>query len=205
MSLFHIDIVELIKTVGYLGLFIIVFSESGLFFGFFLPGGSMLFSAGLLASQGFFNVYYLIIILGIAAILGDNTGYWFGSKVGRKIFEKQDSLFFKKKYLIQTEIFYAKHGPKTVVLGRFVPIVRTFAPILAGVAKMNYLKFLKYNIVGGILWGIGMTLLGYFLGSIIPHVDKYILPIVLIIIFLSILPILFEFLSKSKKSESKIL
>ena len=190
------DIVELVKAVGYVGLFVIVFAESGVFFGFFLPGGSMLFTAGLLASQGLFNVHALIIILGLAAILGDSVGYWFGSKVGPKIFTREDSLFFKKKHLEQTKKFYDKYGARTIVLGRFIPIVRTFAPILAGVAEMHYGKFIRYNILGAIFWAIGMTLLGYFVGSSVPNMQDYLLPIILAIIFLSILPIFLEMRKK---------
>jgi len=196
MVFFHMDIVELVKAVGYVGLFVIVFAESGVFFGFFLPGGSMLFTAGLLASQGLFNVHALIIILGLAAILGDSVGYWFGSKVGPKIFTREDSLFFKKKHLEQTKKFYDKYGARTIVLGRFIPIVRTFAPILAGVAEMHYGKFIRYNILGAIFWAIGMTLLGYFVGSSVPNMQDYLLPIILAIIFLSILPIFLEMRKK---------
>jgi membrane-associated protein len=198
MNIFNTDIVHLIQVVGYVGMFAIVFAESGVFFGFFLPGGSMIFTAGLLASQGLFNVYWLVIILGVAAILGDNTGYWFGSKVGHKIFTKDNSLFFNKKYLEKTKEYYEKYGPVTVVIGRFVPIVRTFAPILAGVGKMNYRKFLSYNIIGSLLWAVGLALLGFFLGSVIPGINKYITPIIILIIILSILPILFNL--KSKKT-----
>jgi membrane-associated protein len=196
MDFLNIDIVELIKVVGYLGLFGIVFAESGIFFGFFLPGGSLLFTAGLLASQGLFNIYWLVFIVGLAAILGDNAGYWFGSKVGPKIFIKEDSIFFHKKYLEKTEEFYKKYGRMTVVIGRFVPIVRTFAPILAGVGKMNYRKFLLFNIIGAFLWAVGLSLLGFFLGSVVPGIEKYILPIIVLIVFLSILPIIFNLISK---------
>jgi membrane-associated protein len=198
MSIFGLDIIELIKVIGYLGLFVIIFSESGLFFGFFLPGGSLLFTAGLLASQNLFNIYWLILIVGLAAILGDSTGYWFGTKVGPKIFTKEDSLFFNKKYLAKTKDFYEKYGRITVVIGRFVPIVRTFAPILAGVGGMNYRKFLSYNVVGAMLWAVGLALLGFFLGTSVPGIDKYITPIVILIIVLSVLPILFNL--KSKKA-----
>ncbi len=191
-SLLHIDIFEMVKVVGYLGLFVIVFAESGLFFGFFLPGGSMLFTAGLLASQGFFSIYWLVIVLGVAAILGDNVGYWFGVKVGPKIFSREDSLFFHKKHLAEAHDFYEKYGSKAIVLGRFMPVVRTFVPILAGVGSMKYRKFVIYNIIGALVWACGMTLLGFFLGSRVPGIDGYILPIVLVIIFLSILPILFK-------------
>jgi membrane-associated protein len=199
MSIFHIDLAELARTIGYVGLFAVVFAESGVFFGFFLPGWSMLFTAGLLASQGVFNIYYLVLILGVAAVLGDNVGFWFGKKVGNKIFIKEDSLFFNKKYLKQTEDYYAKYGAFTVVLARLVPLVRTFAPILAGVGNMNYRKFLFFNVVGALIWAVGGALLGYFLGSLVPNIDKYITPIVLLIIFLSVLPILFNLKSKKIK------
>lgn len=198
MTIFSIDIIALIKVAGYLGIFGIVFAESGVFFGFFLPGGSLLFTAGLLASQGIFNIYYLAFGVAVAAILGDNVGYWFGSKVGDKIFTKEDSLFFNKKYLQKTKEYYEKYGPMTVVIGRFVPIVRTFAPILAGVGKMNYKKFLTFNVLGAMLWAVGLALLGFFLGTSVPGIDKYITPIVILIIILSILPILFNL--KSKKA-----
>lgn len=192
MYIFNIDIIELIKITGYVGMFFIVFAESGIFFGFFLPGGSMIFTAGLLASQGLFNIYWLVIILGLAAILGDSVGYWFGAKIGHKIFAKEDSLFFNKKYLEKTKEYYEKYGPMTVVIGRFIPIVRTFAPILAGVGKMNYRKFLLFNVLGALLWAVGLSLLGFFLGSAVPGIERYIMPIVGLIIILSVLPILFN-------------
>jgi membrane-associated protein len=196
MSIFNVDIAELIKVVGYFGMFIIVFAESGVFFGFFLPGGSLIFTAGLLASQGLFNIYWLVFFLALAAILGDSTGYWFGAKVGPKIFKKEDSIFFNKKYLERTEDFYKKYGKTTVIIGRFVPIVRTFAPILAGVGKMNYRKFLFYNIIGAFLWAVGLALLGFYLGVAVPGIEKYILPIIVLIVFLSVLPIIFNLIFK---------
>lgn len=198
MGIFNLDIVALIKFAGYFGIFAIVFAESGVFFGFFLPGGSLLFTAGLLASQGLFNIYSLVLVVALAAILGDSAGYWFGAKVGPKIFTKEDSLFFNKKYIEKTKQYYAKYGAMTVVIGRFVPIVRTFAPILAGVGEMRYKKFLSYNIIGALLWAVGMALLGYFLGTVIPGIDKFMLPIIILIVFLSVLPILFNL--KSKKA-----
>lgn len=198
MSILNVDIAELIKVIGYLGIFGIVFAESGVFFGFFLPGGSMLFTAGLLASQGLFNIYWLVFVVAAAAILGDSAGYWFGSKVGNKIFSKEDSIFFNKKYLERTRDFYEKYGRMTVIIGRFVPIVRTFAPILAGVAKMNYRKFLFYNVIGAIFWAIGLSLLGFYLGVSIPGIEKYIFPIIILIVFLSVLPIIFNLLFKKR-------
>jgi membrane-associated protein len=195
---FTLDPVVLIQSLGYVGLFSIVFAESGLFFGFFLPGDSLLFSAGLLASQDILDIYLLLIILPIAAITGDNVGYWFGAKVGPAIFTREDSLFFHKKHVERTHQFYEKYGAKAIILARFVPIVRTFTPILAGVGTMEYGKFLRFNMIGGFLWSWGMTLLGYFLGSLFPEVKHYLLPISITIIIISVLPIAFEFYKNRK-------
>lgn len=193
MNLLHyLDPTFLVATFGLLGVFAIVFAESGLFFGFFLPGDSLLFTAGLLASQGYFNVVVLWLGCMIAAIVGDSVGYWFGKKVGPKIFFRDDSFFFHKKHIDRTRAFYEKHGKKTIILARFVPIVRTFAPILAGVGQMEYRSFLSFNIIGGILWSTLLIFLGYGLGSFIPSIDRYLLPIVLLIILLSFVPIISE-------------
>lgn len=197
--MFQFDLVELIKLAGYLGLFAIVFAESGLFFGFFLPGDSLLFTAGFLASQGYLNIFWLVPMLFVAAVLGDSVGYWFGKKVGPKIFKREDSLFFHKSYLEKARAYFEKYGPKTIIIARFIPAVRTFAPIFAGVGQMEYKKFLTYNIVGGFLWAVGLTVLGYLLGNTIPDVDKYIVPIVLGIIVLSVLPPIFHFFKKDEK------
>jgi membrane-associated protein len=180
----------LVSTVGLIGVVAIIFAESGLFFGFFFPGDSLLFTAGFLASQGLLNIWLLTGGVILAAILGDSVGYWFGAKVGPKIFSREDSFFFHRKHIERTQKFYDQHGKKTVILARFVPIVRTFAPILAGVGKMEYKTFLKFNIVGGVLWGAGLTWAGFILGSIIPGVDRYLLPIVLVIIVVSLIPAL---------------
>src|SRR3989338_8122881 len=188
------DLAALIKTAGYLGLFGIVFAESGLFIGFFLPGDSLLFTAGFLASQGFFNLTFLMALTFLGAVLGDSFGYAFGKKLGPRIFKKEDSLLFHKDHLERAQKFYQKHGGKAIILARFMPVVRTFAPILAGVGKMNYPAFLFYNIIGGALWATGLTLLGYYLGSVIPNIDKYLLPIIALIIFLSVLPTLIHIL-----------
>jgi membrane-associated protein len=184
--------VFLIKTAGYIGLFAIVFAESGLLIGFFLPGDSLLFTAGFLASQNFLNVWILVPLVFAAAILGDNVGYAFGRRVGPRIFKKEDSLFFHKDHIRRAEEFYKAHGPKTLVLARFTPVVRTFAPIVAGVGRMHYPTFLFYNILGAVLWAIGMPLLGYFLGAFVPGVDQYLLPIILVIIIVSLLPGVFH-------------
>jgi len=200
-SIFNFDLSILIKTIGYLGIFFVIFAESGLFFGFFLPGDSLLFTAGLLASQGYFSIIALILLTILGAIGGDQVGYLFGRKFGPKIFTKEDSFFFKKKYVHDAENFYQKYGKKTIILARFVPIVRTFVPILAGVGNMHYKTFVSYNIIGGVLWGLGIPLLGYFLGENVPNIDKYLLPIIILIVFLSILPTIFS-LIKNKYSKN---
>ncbi len=188
-----LDPIFLIKTVGILGVILIIFAETGLFFGFFFPGDSLLFTAGILASQDILNIWVLLLGCIIAAILGDTVGYFTGKKYGRALFKKDDSFFFKKKYLHDAEIFYEKHGKFTIIIARFVPIIRTFAPIVAGIGQMHYKTFISYNIFGAIFWIISMTLLGYFLGGIIPNPDKYLLPIIFVIIFVSFLPIIFKF------------
>jgi membrane-associated protein len=197
----QIDIVTLIQAVGYVGLFAIIFAESGLFFGFFLPGDSLLFTAGLLASQGLFNYYALAIIFALAAIAGDNVGYMFGKKIGPKIFTRDDSLLFQKKHVERTQKFYEKYGTKTIVLARFIPIVRTFAPILAGVASMNYATFFKYNVIGGLIWGVGISFIGFFLGSRIPGIENYLNYIIVAIIATSFIPILIEFVREYFKKQ----
>jgi membrane-associated protein len=196
--LLHPDLVRIITAVGYLGVFAIVFAESGLFFGFFLPGDSLLFTAGLLASRNLvhpeaapiFDLRVLAAGCFLAAVLGDQVGYTFGRRVGRPLFNREDSLFFHKKHLERAEAFYARHGGKAIVLARFMPVVRTFAPIVAGVGQMHYPRFLAYNVLGGALWGGGLTTAGYYLGSLIPpqDVDKYLLPIVALIIVASVMP-----------------
>lgn len=182
------DLTSLIKSAGYVGLAAIVFAESGLLIGFFLPGDSLLFTAGFLASQGFLNIWILIPLLFVAAVVGDNVGYAFGKRMGPKIFKREDSLLFHQKHLLRAQLFFEKHGGKTIILARFIPVVRTFAPVLAGVGRMHYRTFMLFNLVGGFLWAVGLTCLGYFLGSAIPEIDKYLLPIIAAIIVLSVLP-----------------
>ncbi|MEI7513407.1 MAG: VTT domain-containing protein [bacterium] len=200
----QIDIVTLVQAVGYVGLFAIIFAESGLFFGFFLPGDSLLFTAGLLASQGLFNYYALAVIFALAAIAGDNVGYMFGKKIGPKIFTRENSLLFQKKHVERTQKFYEKYGTKTIVLARFVPIVRTFAPILAGVASMNYPTFFKYNVIGGLIWGVGISFIGYFLGSRVPGIENYLNYIIIAIIATSFLPVIFEFVREHLRKGSRL-
>ncbi|HCY17638.1 MAG: hypothetical protein UR62_C0001G0005 [Candidatus Nomurabacteria bacterium GW2011_GWF2_35_12] len=199
-SIFNIDLPILIKTIGYLGVFFIIFAESGLFFGFFLPGDTLLFTAGLLASQGYFNIALLVLLIVLAAVLGDQIGYFFGKKVGPKIFTRDESFYFKKRYITDAENFYKKHGKKTIILARFIPVIRTFVPILAGVGKMHYKTFVTYNIIGGLLWGAGITLSGYFLGQKIPGIDRYLIPILLLIIFVPMLPTFFSFIYNKIKN-----
>lgn len=194
-----LDLVLIIKTAGYLGLFGIIFAESGLFFGFFLPGDSLIFTAGFLASQGYLNIYLLLVVLFLAAVLGDNVGYWFGEKVGPMIFKKEDSRFFKKEYVERAHEFFEKYGGKSLILARFVPVVRTFVPIVAGVGKMTYQKFFFFNLVGGLLWTLSLSLAGYWLGRVIPGIDQYLIPIVLLIIVISILPGGLEFFKARQK------
>lgn len=182
------DLRSLLELVGYAGVFAIVFAESGLLIGFFLPGDSLLFTAGFLASQGVFHVGVLVLVTFVGAVIGDSVGYAFGHRVGRRIFTRDDSLLFHRQNLLRAERFYERHGGKTLILARFLPVIRTFAPILAGVGSMAYPKFLAYNVVGGALWAVGLTVLGYFLGSAIPDVDRYLLPIVVAIVVLSVLP-----------------
>lgn len=182
------ELAGFIETIGYLGLFAIIFAESGLLIGFFFPGDSLLFTAGFLASQNILSLPILIVTCFVAAVLGDSVGYTFGHKIGRRLFKREDSLFFHKKNLLKAEAFYEKHGAKTIVIARFMPIIRTFAPIVAGIGTMKYSTFIRFNIIGGVLWAIGLNLLGYFLGNLIPDVDKYLLPIVALIIIASVAP-----------------
>ena len=200
-NLYRFD--ELIRWGGYFVLMIIVFAETGLLAGFFLPGDSLLVTAGLISAvDGTLNIVLLNLGLMAAAIVGDTTGYWIGYHLGPKLFNRSNSIFFHRDHLMRTKKFYDKYGPKTIVLARFVPIVRTFAPTVAGVARMGYSKFLLYNVAGGIGWVMSMTLAGYFLGRSIPNIEKQIHWIILIVIVLSFIPIVKEFWAHkaSKKS-----
>lgn len=184
---------ELIAAVGTIGLFLVIFAESGLLFGFFLPGDSLLFTAGLLAQQGRFGLSLPVIVVGcfIAAVAGDQVGYLFGRRVGPTLFRKPDSRLFKQEYVEKAQSYFARYGSKTIVLARFVPIVRTFAPIVAGVSRMDYRAFVTFNILGGLLWAVGLTLLGAALGEI-DVVEKNFEVAILAIVGISVLPILFE-------------
>jgi membrane-associated protein len=186
----HLNPIDIIKTGSYVGIAVVVFAESGLLIGIFFPGDSLLFASGLLAGGGILAFFPLLFFVVIAAIAGDSVGYWFGKNVGVNFFNRKDSLIFKQEYLKRTQAFYKKYGGRAVILSRFVPIVRTLAPILAGISGMKYTNFLSFNMLGGTLWGAGMLSLGYFLGSILPNSEHYITPISVVIILVSFLPII---------------
>ncbi|MBI2410093.1 VTT domain-containing protein [Candidatus Kaiserbacteria bacterium] len=194
-----LDPVAMVQAGGYLGVALIVFAESGVLVGMFLPGDSLLFAAGLLAAGGYLSVGPLALVVVVAAILGDSVGYWFGAKVGPALFRRQDSRFFKQAHVERAQQFFLNYGGYAIVLARFIPIVRTLTPILAGVGTMPYLRFLAFNVIGGIIWGAGIVYLGYFLGSAIPGLERYFLPLTLLIILASVAPILIKTVRASSK------
>ncbi len=214
-SILHLDLMAILTTIfevagiGYIIIFAIIFAESGLLIGIFFPGDSLLFTAGLLASRGVLNVWILVAITFIAAVSGDSVGYAFGHKVGRRLFKRENSRIFKKENLLKAEGFYERHGSKTIVLARFIPIIRTFAPVVAGVGKMKYRTFIVYNVCGGALWALSVPLIGYYLIKLLPEkyqaaVDKYLLLIIFLIIVVSAIPAFLEFIkSRKKKSQSQ--
>jgi len=187
----------LIQGSGLLFLFLIVFAETGLLIGFFLPGDSLLFIAGLVASKGNLSLPVMLLVLSLAAIAGDSVGFFIGRKAGPSLFRREDSRLFKRKHLDSARAFYDKHGPKTIVLARFVPIVRTFAPTVAGAAGMPYQQFVLFNIVGGVAWIFSMTLLGYFLGNV-AFIAHNLEKAVLLIVFLSVLPVVLHALKERR-------
>jgi membrane-associated protein len=196
-----LDPEKLLDTFGTIGLFLIVFSESGLLIGFFLPGDSLLFTAGLLSSQDkLAPLPVLLVGVFLAAVIGDQVGYIFGRRVGPALFRRPDSRLFKQEYVEKAQNYFEEHGSKTIVLARFVPIVRTFAPIVAGVGRMEYRTFVSYNVLGGLLWAVGVTSLGYILGESIPSIDKYLLPVIALIVLASIAPVLWEIRKARKES-----
>lgn len=188
-QLFHqlTDVETLVRVGGITAMTVIVFAETGLFVGFFLPGDSMLVTAGVFAAAGQINILHLNLVLMAAAILGDTVGYWFGRKTGPALFDRPKSRFFNPAHLRRAHDFYERHGGQTIVLARFMPIIRTFAPIVAGMAQMSYRRFLTFNVFGGALWVLSMTLIGFFLGRI-PGVREHIEVVILVVVFLSILP-----------------
>lgn len=192
---------SIIRSAGVIGILAIVFAENGLLIGFFLPGDSVLFTAGFLASQNFFNIPIatLSTLIFAASVVGTQLGYWFGYRYGPRVFNRPDSRLFKRENAERAQAFYEKHGAFTIVLARFVPVIRTFAPIVAGIGKMDWRKFLAFNLGGGAVWAYGLTLGGYWLGSKVPSVDKYLLPIVALIIILSALPGIIEMLKTPER------
>jgi len=190
---------SLVRAGGVASLATIVFIETGLLIGFFLPGDSLLVAAGLLAARGDLNVATLVVALSIAAIVGDTVGSNIGRRTGPRLFSRDNSLFFNKNHLITTKEFYDRHGPFTIVIARFVPIVRTFAPVVAGIGTMEYKRFISYNLIGGVGWVLSMILGGYFLGQIIPNIHKNIDKVIVVVIFLSLLPLIITYLRKRIK------
>lgn len=183
---------QLARSFGLAGIVLAVFAESGLLIGLLLPGDSLLFTAGVLAAAGTLPLGPLVFLVILAAIAGDGVGYWFGARTGPALFKRDDSRFFKRKHLERARLFYAEHGGRTIVIARFLPIVRTFAPIVAGASGMPYRRFLAFNVVGAIAWGGGVTLAGFALGSTIPSIDRYLLPLIGGIILLSLVPVALE-------------
>lgn len=207
-----IDLVDLIIGLGIFAVLVVIFAESGLLIGFFLPGDSLLFTAGALYATGILpgnvpiNIHLFVFLLFLAAVLGDTVGYWFGRKAGPHIFKKPDARIFKQSHIQNAQKFYEKHGGKTIIMARFIPIVRTFAPIVAGVGKMKYSRFLSFNLIGGFLWTFGLTYLGYFAGKVIiaagVEIDSVILPIIFIIVLISVLPPAIHILKEKKNREA---
>jgi membrane-associated protein len=201
-ELFHsiYNVQAIITWGGLLALVLVVFAETGLLVGFFLPGDSLLVTAGVFCTAAnptgkpLLNIFWLIVTVSLAAIVGDQVGFYIGRKAGPKIFKRENSLLFNKKHLIRTHQFYEKHGGKTIIIARFIPIIRTFAPVVAGVGDMNYRRFVSYNVFGGIGWVASMSLTGYGLATIWPEVTKHIEKLIIVIIFLSLLPGIIGFL-----------
>jgi membrane-associated protein len=192
----------LIHHFGYFGVFLLVFLESGVVIGFFLPGDSLLFTAGLLASQHYLSIVPLIVIAVIAAILGDSIGYLTGRKAGPTLFSRPKSAIFSPKRVSEAHDFFVKQGPQSLILARFIPAVRCFTPIVAGVGKMDYKQFVRFNVIGGLLWGILLPILGFTLGSTVPNIDKFLLPIVLLIAVVSVLPVAIGILKSKRRTHT---
>jgi membrane-associated protein len=180
---------ELVRWGCYVALVAIVFIETGLLIGFFLPGDSLLITAGLVAAAGGLDIWWLNLLLSVAAIVGDSVGYAIGYRTGPRIFTREDSRWFNRAHLVRTREFYERHGGKTIVLARFIPIIRTFAPVVAGVGQMEYRRFLAYNVLGGIGWVASMTWAGYLLGHAIPDIGRYIHVVIVVVVILSCIPI----------------
>lgn len=192
------DVTHLIQSGGLLLIALIIFSESGMMVGFFLPGDTLLFSAGILAASGKLPIILTLIVISLAAIIGDNVGYHIGRKLGPRLFKKPDSIIFRKEYIDRAETFYEKYGSKTMLVAHFVPIVRAFAPVTAGAGHMDYKRFAAYDAIGDIAWTLSVTLLGFFVGSRIPGVENYIEPVLIGIVLLFMLPTLYHIVRDPK-------
>ena len=194
---------SLIETFGTLGLLLIIFAESGLLIGFFLPGDSLLFTAGLLTSRGTLNLPLIMVGASVAAVAGDQVGYLIGKRAGPALFKRPDSRLFKQKNVERAHAYFEKNGPKTVILARFLPVIRTFTPVVAGVGEMEYRRFVTFNVIGGVLWGAGVTLLGRILGDTVPNIDKWLLPIILVIGAVSFVPVILELLRMRREGRAE--
>lgn len=193
------NVPELVRLMGHVGLPLIIFSETGLMVGFFLPGDSLLVTAGLFAARGDLRIVVLCVTMTLAAVIGNSTGYWVGNRAGHALFKREDSLLFRRQHLLRAQEFYAKHGGAAIFLAQLMPIVRTFTPVVAGAADMDYRRFVTYNVLGAIFWVNSMTLAGYFLGRAIPHLEERIHIVVAVVIFLSLLPALITWLRERRK------
>ena len=189
----------LIRWGGYVVLVAIVFTETGLLVGFFLPGDSLLITAGLVAAAGGLDIWWLNLLLAAAAITGDSVGYAIGARIGPRLFTREKSWVFNPPHVVRTREFYARHGAKTIVIARFVPIIRTFAPVVAGVGQMSYRRFFFYNVAGGLGWVLSMTWAGYLLGNVVPNIDRHIHVVVIVVIVLSVVPIAIEILRERRR------
>ena len=192
----------LIRWGGYVVLAAIVFTETGLLVGFFLPGDSLLITAGLVAAAGGLDIWWLNLLLIAAAVSGDSVGYAIGARIGPRLFTREKSWLFNPRHVVRTREFYARHGAKTIVIARFVPIIRTFAPVVAGVGQMSYRRFLVYNVAGGVGWVVGMTWAGYLLGNVVPNIDRHIHIVVIVVIVLSVIPIGVEILRERRRQSA---
>src|SRR3989338_8734918 len=203
-----LDLVELISHLGWIAVIAVFFAESGLLIGFFLPGDSLLFTSGFLVYSGVLNIniHLFVFLLFLAAVIGDNVGYSFGRRAGPRLFKKPNSRFFKQENVQAAQKFYEKHGGKTVIIARFIPFVRTFAPVVAGIGKMDYKKFLIYNMIGGFMWAVGITYLGYYLGALFTSlgldIDHVLLPIIALILLTSLLPPVIHILRNKKQRDT---
>jgi membrane-associated protein len=208
IDIFHkiYNVQGLIQWGGLVAITAVIFAETGLLVGFFLPGDSLLVTAGLFCTSAtpgepaLLNIVWLNLLAIAAAIAGDTVGYWLGAKSGQKLFTREQSLFFSRKHLVRTHEFYERHGGKTIIIARFMPVVRTFAPVVAGIGKMQYRRFISFNVFGGIGWVLSMTMLGYLVGSVYPAITKQIDKVIVVVIFVSLLPGMISYLANRKKS-----